>query len=1101
MPDTATDLTREHYERPEIKEIITQFCLRKDGSWRAMNGDFSRWYRYDGKKARLLNIEDYDYITSHDRVLYSTLNVFEPALWMVGRNKEDITADDPLGTPADTVGYSLAVDIDKGKGFDIHNPEIKAAVEAAAQYLVQRLKDAGVGKSTWVLFSGAGIYIQIHDKICYPISQDPENRMKFYERLTDGFNNFIVLVSEDFFKLHPEHIGKVKFDALNNSKRIFKTPLGIHKKHPYAVTPLDRDHIEINFEKAKLPLKDEVIAETCEWYSTYDLAEREALFTLLDRFYDEKKRYRSGGNFSEIWRSPVKIEADYFPPCVEYILTQEHRREGQTRITGILTTFLYQMGWDEDEAWEIVQAVSDRNGVGNADHIFESCFGKINCPSCSTIQNDANGYPHLGLKGLGVCAEIDECGRWAGDFAVSYSYGDLYEADKARDQQAEGTTVLDACEAILQKEELIEKDKQWDWRTYKPTIIRAIKAHHISEKDEENLHKLLKKIGKTLTALGIEYDDLYPVPRVRKEKKEVFSWRIRAKALKILRKGDPIKYVAESCSRIVIGANTAFRKIICCISAQNVNQTNGLHIKFSGESSGGKTITIYTLTNHLPFEMVLKGSMSSKSGFYHKDGSRILRVLDDYMEGNEDQDTVIKQSSSEFHKPYKHRTVINHIAATLEINSEQTWVITSVLGSQDIQVLNRVLPINVDDSTELTKEVNAKTVERYAKGESQQPIDEPVLVSRAIFQILRDLPLINVRIPFGDRIEWLDVSNRRNPSLFMDLLISITAMNRFQREQDADGYYLATEDDFRTAKALFTDKDAEELVKRLTKRERDVIEILSKSGDGVTRDELAIKMKIAPQRVSQIINGEKGKGGLSQKITITETKKSESTRVVVGEKQTTVYKTVYAIPNPDDFMGFDGVVRLNQNPHHEEPRKEGKHDERNGARKLTDNGESLERKERKKEKERERREESKDNLSLHSDNDPFSLSTAKTPFRPFAASPDSDASPCTVLSSPFRDDDDGEASRKNPFVVCSVCGIDISPGRGSYGGDLCPACGPGMSMVRAAMKTHTGGATVSELWEELSARGRPPRREYLPKMLAKLGCHEEDGKWVAEVGD
>jgi len=425
MPDTATGITREHYERPEVKEIITQFCLRKDGSWRAMNGDFSRWYRYDGKKARLLNIEDYDYITSHDRVLYSTLNVFEPALWMVSRNKEDITADDPLGTPADTVGYSLAVDIDKGKGFDIHNPEIKAAVEIGAQYLVQRLKDAGVGKSTWVLFSGAGIYIQIHDGICYPISHEPEKRMKFYERLTDCFNNFIVQVSEDFFKLHPEHIGKVKFDALNNSKRIFKTPLGIHKKHPYAVTPLDRDHIEIDFEKAKLPLKDEVIAETREWYSTYDPTERDALFVLLDQFYDEKKRSRSDekkrsrsdGNFSEIWRSHIKIEADYFPPCMKYILEQEHRKEGQTRLTGILSTFLYQMGWNEDEAWDLVEAVSDRNGVGNAEHIFESCFGKINCPSCSTIKNDANGYPHLGLKGLGICAETSKCGRWAGEFA------------------------------------------------------------------------------------------------------------------------------------------------------------------------------------------------------------------------------------------------------------------------------------------------------------------------------------------------------------------------------------------------------------------------------------------------------------------------------------------------------------------------------------------------------------------------------------------------------------------------------------------------------------------------------------------------------------
>jgi len=86
-------------------------------------------------------------------------------------------------------------------------------------------------------------------------------------------------------------------------------------------------------------------------------------------------------------------------------------------------------------------------------------------------------------------------------------------------------------------------------------------------------------------------------------------------------------------------------------------------------------------------------------------------------------------------------------------------------------------------------------------------------------------------------------------------------------------------------------------------------------------------------------------------------------------------------------------------------------------------------------------------------------------------------------------------------LTCVVCGTDISPGRGSYGEDLCPSCGPAMSMVRAAMKAHAGGTTVSELWEDLASRGsRPPRREYLPKMLAKMGYREYNGKWVAEAG-
>jgi hypothetical protein len=91
-------------------------------------------------------------------------------------------------------------------------------------------------------------------------------------------------------------------------------------------------------------------------------------------------------------------------------------------------------------------------------------------------------------------------------------------------------------------------------------------------------------------------------------------------------------------------------------------------------------------------------------------------------------------------------------------------------------------------------------------------------------------------------------------------------MFRFQRTIDEDGFYLAQENDFRAAEDLFKDKDAEELVKRLTKKERELAEIITKSKTGINREEAAQKMKISVQRISQLINGEKGKGGLMSKL-------------------------------------------------------------------------------------------------------------------------------------------------------------------------------------------------------------------------------------------
>jgi len=339
------------------------------------------------------------------------------------------------------------------------------------------------------------------------------------------------------------------------------------------------------------------------------------------------------------------------------------------------------------------------------------------------------------------------------------------------------------------------------------------------------------------------------------------------------------------------------------------------------------------------------------------------------------------------------------MATTLTIGKEQVWAITSVDSSQDIQVLNRQIPINVDDSEELTKRVNEKTVERYTKGEPLLPVDKRVLVCRAIMQIYRDLGYINVRIPFGDRIEWLDTSNRRNPSLFMDLVVAVAAMRRFQREKDDNGFYLANEDDFNTAKALFSDRDAEELVKRLTKKERQVTELLVLAGlDGMTRDQLAEKMGVSTRRVSQILQGEKGSGGLMQKVRLNENKISDMLRMDETHSRT-VHKTVYSLKDYDRFAGFDGVVRLK--PASYDPGKPGKDEGRDEGRKQTTTREDEGRKGRKKEKERER--EKRESEPSGAASEDFSRISEKIEKNPSAKAEHSEKHPSLNPSATFRD--------------------------------------------------------------------------------------------------
>ena len=411
---TSTDLTVEHYRREEVKNIILKNTSFVDGSWRALNGDFVVWYKYlDDNRIRLLNSQDdYEYVTNNHRVLYSTLNVFKKDLKSKSPLKKDITSENPLGTPAETIGYTLGVDIDKTGMFKIE--EAQEALNHAAAFLVRKLEDAGIHRSVWVLFSGGGIYVEIHHSICRPGDDcQGKDRVEFYEILTDRFNRFITETEEEFKRNFPEDGQKVKFDSLNNAKRVFKSILSIHKRLPYAVVPLDRDAIKIDLTVASLPLGNDILKQAAAWYSSYDPEERTPLFKLLDQYPepDEKKRKAS---FREVYRAPGKEGFEVFPPCMLHIIENENHGAGRTRFSGLLSSFLYQMGWQEDDAWEVVKKISKRNGLSNARHVFESCFGKISCPSCKTIQTDGTGYPHLGLKGLGVCKPDKGCFKWPG---------------------------------------------------------------------------------------------------------------------------------------------------------------------------------------------------------------------------------------------------------------------------------------------------------------------------------------------------------------------------------------------------------------------------------------------------------------------------------------------------------------------------------------------------------------------------------------------------------------------------------------------------------------------------------------------------------------
>jgi hypothetical protein len=160
-------------------------------------------------------------------------------------------------------------------------------------------------------------------------------------------------------------------------------------------------NIKIDFERAQIPLSGDVLQEGKEWYRDYDLEELKDVKTLLDPYVkileeDIRQRSESSGEY-EIHRRSESIPIDDWPPCMKNILEKAEPGKGPHRACSVLATYLYQIGWSEEDALEIWTPVADRCGIER--RIFGQWYGQMCCPKCSTIQETSDGYPNPGIGG------------------------------------------------------------------------------------------------------------------------------------------------------------------------------------------------------------------------------------------------------------------------------------------------------------------------------------------------------------------------------------------------------------------------------------------------------------------------------------------------------------------------------------------------------------------------------------------------------------------------------------------------------------------------------------------------------------------------------
>lgn len=123
------------------------------------------------------------------------------------------------------------------------------------------------------------------------------------------------------------------------------------------------------------------------------------------------------------------------------------------------------------------------------------------------------------------------------------------------------------------------------------------------------------------------------------------------------------------------------------------------------------------------------------------------------------------------------------------------------------------------------------------------------------------------------RIKWLERNrderaNLRNYNIFVDLILAYAVMRWPCRPnyEDDDGvvHIEATRQDFMDALALYHTVHAQ-METKLTSKEIEVVKLVKDHRGRISREEAMKEMKVSKGRMSHLINGKNGNGGLLSK--------------------------------------------------------------------------------------------------------------------------------------------------------------------------------------------------------------------------------------------
>jgi hypothetical protein len=331
-------------------------------------------------------------------------------------------------------------------------------------------------------------------------------------------------------------------------------------------------------------------------------------------------------------------------------------------------------------------------------------------------------------------------------------------------------------------------------------------------------------------------------------------------AMELLRAERLLSRAAADMKRLGHVGEFAAKKLalICAVSARS-----GRPIQPSthAQSAAGKNALWDTALSLLPPEMVVRRSgLSAKALFRTQANLKGAVLYIQEVSGSEDAEYTIRVMQSDGRLEYEATEKMPDGGmknVVYQTEGPTVVVQTTTKGHLHPENETRVFPIYIDESEEQTSRIVGSILKEAAGGGLDEGERQRILLRWR--DAIRLLEPAEVVLPYAERIEIPSspLRIRRDARRLIDVVRVIAWLHQHQRERDAEGRILATEEDFREALELVSES-LRRAWQTLTPAEEKVLETIKglpemqRTRNGFKRRDLKVK-EVSDRRVKEVL--------------------------------------------------------------------------------------------------------------------------------------------------------------------------------------------------------------------------------------------------------